>query len=129
MSPCDRCYDRRLTVEALVTQLTACASRLPAWEEFVRTDPVAHGRALARASHARWIAEQLVDELESLRACCAAHWAPILADALQLRTAARIRDRCGMDLSLSLRTPVDRAAESLQAALDAAKAYDATPYT
>ena len=126
--PCDRCYDRQIAVEALLTQLIDYAADLPSWDEFVRMDPGAHASALGAAAHVRWAAEEIVDDLESLNACCASHWAPVLAAALQLRTAARIRDRGGMDLSVSLRSPIEKAATSLKTNLKAAKALHAVPY-
>ena len=85
-------------------------------------DPIAHATAKDRAWDVRWAAEQLVDDLERLSGCCAGHWVPVLAAALRLRVAARVRDRCGMDLSLSLQAPLDQAATNVQAAFHASKA-------
>ena len=126
LPPCDSCYDRQILVEALLMQLIDYATTLPSWEEFLRTDPAEHASALGAAAQMRWAAEDIVDDLERLNGCCASHWAPVLAAALQLRTAARVRDRCGMHRSLSLRTPVDRATANLETDLKAAKAAHAT---
>ena len=120
--PCSLCYDRHFSIEVLLTKLTASVAALPSWDEFVRMDPIAHASAKDRAWKLRWTADQLVNDLERLTGCCAGHWTPMLAAALQLRTAARVRDRCGMDLSLSLQSPLDQAAAHVQAAFHAFKA-------
>lgn len=127
MTPCFLCRDRRRVVDSLLTKFAADAAALPSWQKFIRLGPLNRATAAEQAWDLRWDAEQLVREMEDLPRSCADHWAPALAAALALRKAARIRDRCAMDLSLCLNVPLDQAAATLQMVLQAVPPHSPGP--